>query len=127
MIQVKLFCPSCKNVEEGYVDVDKMRRLLDGEPGPECSSNPICKSRMFLDQRPWLVKLTYFGARGKYYCDGYYTSLGFHLYEIFQEVEELLQVRTLPGLVEGAHFHVLIDVPGHPYNHPALILDPEAE
>lgn len=71
---------------------------------------------------PWIVKLTYFKQRGKYYSNGDYLSKKLQMYEIFQEVAEMLKQGNRPGLVDGGtdHFHCLIEVPDHPHNHPFL-------
>ena len=72
---------------------------------------------------PYEVKLTYFRERGKYYSDGSYTSEKEHLFEIFEEVENMAKDKKLPDLLEGcSEFHVLIDVPTHKYNHPHLVV-----
>lgn len=69
------------------------------------------------------VLLTYFRASGKYYTEGEYETKKTGLYEIWDEVENLKLLGTLPGLVEGANeFHISIDVPDHPHRHPHLIL-----
>jgi hypothetical protein len=69
------------------------------------------------------VKLTYFKGTGKYYDASYYDSDLEQLFEIWDEVREMSGGGCLPGLVLGAtEFHVLIEVPEHPHNHPRLIL-----
>lgn len=69
------------------------------------------------------VKLTYFRVFGKYYSEGEYDTNQLHLFEIFEEVAKLIENRKLPGLIEGhGSYIVLVDVPEHPNNHPALVL-----
>lgn len=70
-----------------------------------------------------IVKLTYFKPSGKYYSNGEYETTKEHMFDIFDEVNDLLTNKKLPGLVEGhSLFNVLIDVPRHPNNHPHLVL-----
>lgn len=75
------------------------------------------------------VKLTYFKAwggpkdrGGKYYSQGEYYSSKQELWEIWDEVEALLNRGKRPGLVDGAadDYHVLVEVLGHPHEHPYL-------
>lgn len=69
-----------------------------------------------------LVKLSYFKEGGKWYGGGEYTSNEEHLFGIFNEVKNMRDLRTLPGLIkEHGYYFVLIDVPSHPHNHPRLI------
>lgn len=69
------------------------------------------------------VQLTYFKLRGKFYCDGEYTTQKEHLFEIFDEVAQLSDTRQLPGLTEGhSPYIVLISVPEHPHNHLHLVM-----
>lgn len=81
------------------------------------------------------VQLTYFKPNGKYYARGEYETqvrslaltwpvgvMAPPLYEISKEVAQLKGRRRLPGLNPGhSDFHVLIDVPDHPHNHPHMI------
>lgn len=71
------------------------------------------------------VELTYFKrTSGKYYSDGSYISNKEHLIEIWEEVEKMLACKRLPGLINGAsEYHVLVNVPEHPHDHPKLILN----
>lgn len=68
------------------------------------------------------VKLTYFKEGGKYYSSGSYISKRFALFEIWDEVKEMLREGKLPDLAEGTkEFTVLVEAPDHPHNHPHLI------
>lgn len=70
------------------------------------------------------VKLTYFKPNGKYYAGGdfWMTGLGVRMDQIFDLVEQKAVSQTLPGFNEGhGEFIVLVDVPRHPHNFPALI------
>lgn len=70
-----------------------------------------------------LVKLTYFKISGKYYSESSYITHNEHLFQIWNEVEQKLSIARLPGLMVGhSPFHVLVDVPKHPHQHPHLIL-----
>jgi hypothetical protein len=74
--------------------------------------------------------LTYFkthggtyGKGGKYYAEGKYDSELVHMDDIWDEVIQLREKGELPGLARGAkEFHILIEVPKHPHNHPRLIV-----
>lgn len=85
-----------------------------------------------------IVELTYFKDTGKYYSSGRLevpdvlpNAIGglpagevTPLFEIFSLVRHLSHARSLPGLVEGhSAFHVLVDVPGHPHQHPHMVLN----
>ena len=69
------------------------------------------------------VKLTYFKPNGKFYATGSFeVSEGKLIHEIFDLVAEKAVAQKLPGFNEGhGEFIVLVDVPQHPHNHPALI------
>jgi len=70
------------------------------------------------------VELIYFKDTGKYYSEGEYTTHQDALFQIFKEVRVLLRIGKLPGLIDGcSDFHVLVGVPDHPHDHPALILN----
>lgn len=69
------------------------------------------------------VYLDYFRSSGKWYSEGEYETEKTVLYEIWEEVALMENVRRLPGLVEGhGAYYVTINVPEHPHNHPHLIL-----
>lgn len=73
--------------------------------------------------KQWTVHLIYFKRTGKYYSEGEYISHKRYLFEIWDEVEEMFKQGQRPGLVDGANeFYVLVEVPGHPQEHPRLIL-----
>lgn len=68
------------------------------------------------------VQLTYFKDTGKYYGEGEYETEKEHLYEIWDEVREMVKQGTRPGLIEGCHeFCTLVNVAGHIHEHPRLI------
>lgn len=72
------------------------------------------------------VKLTYFRRRGKYYSEGEYSVPGdLALHQIWDQVERRRDSGNLPGLVHGAkEYHILINVPGHPHEHPRFLMLP---
>ena len=71
----------------------------------------------------YTVNLTYFKKSGKYYSGGRYKTGLDELHLIFQEVRNFQELGLLPDLVTGAtEFHVLVDVPLHPHNHPYLCI-----
>lgn len=68
------------------------------------------------------VQLTYFRLNGKFYTDGEYDTDVVHLFQIFEQVDRLRRERKLPGLKDGhSPFIVLVEVPDHPHDHPALL------
>ena len=72
----------------------------------------------------YTVKLTYFKPTGKYYAEGKYeVPEGYEVFDVWAEVNALRADGKLPGLVEGygKDFTILVEVPGHPQDHPRLI------
>ena len=70
-----------------------------------------------------LVKLTYFKTSGKYYSECTYISNKDSLFGIWDEVKRRKEAGCLWGLVSGhSSYHILVDVPNHPHEHPHLIL-----
>lgn len=69
------------------------------------------------------VKLTYFKPNGKLYTGGEYDTEMEHMFQIFQEVANMVELGNLPGLVPRTpcNFIVHVSVPDHPHNHPHLI------
>lgn len=75
---------------------------------------------------PWVVKLTYFRETGKFYTEGEYTSKKLNLWEIWDELRDMLRAGKRPGLVDGkCEFYVLVEVPDHPFAHPRMIMPAE--
>lgn len=66
------------------------------------------------------VNLVYFKRSGKYYSNGSFeVSAKCSLLDVWDAVERMKREGRLPDLVEGANeFFILVDVPGHPHNHP---------
>lgn len=70
----------------------------------------------------YTVRLTYFREGGKYYSDSEYRTDTQDLGDIFVEVRNMLAAGKRPGLIDGANeFYTLIEVPGHPHEHPRLV------
>lgn len=68
------------------------------------------------------VELIYFKPSGKYYSEGHYETKLEFLFEIWDEVREMVSNKELPGLMRGhSDFYVLVNVPGHKHEHPRLI------
>jgi len=69
------------------------------------------------------VKLTYFRASGKYYSDNEFeVNEDLNLHEIWDKVEEMIRDKDMPGMSDGYYpAFTLVDVPGHPHEHPTLI------
>lgn len=71
------------------------------------------------------VNLTYFKRSGKFYDQGAFdTYANWPLYKIWELAREMRDNGRLPGLVDGAgrEFMVLVNAPGHPHEHPYLIV-----
>lgn len=69
------------------------------------------------------VELIYFKPSGKYYSSGDYETTRQHIFEIFEEVQDMADEGNLPGLMPGSFsFHILIGVPKHPQNYPHLLV-----
>lgn len=76
----------------------------------------------------WMVKVTLFKGPGKYYTEGTYWTSHADLHDIWTEVRSMVIAGQLPGIhshpaSDGGHtrWNVLINVPGHPHEHPLLI------
>lgn len=67
------------------------------------------------------VRLAYFKNTGKFYATGECDIDRELMSDIFCTVAELHRIGELPGLVRGARYITLVEAPGHPDNHPALI------
>lgn len=69
------------------------------------------------------VKLTYFKKSGKYYSFGNYFSSKEHMFQIFEEVEEMKKNENLPGLVRGSWVDtILVESNDNPHGYPGLIM-----
>ncbi len=66
------------------------------------------------------VELIYFKSTGKYYTEGEYETEKPQLYEIWDEVQSLRKTKSLPGIL-GDEWIILVNVPGHPHEHPKLL------
>lgn len=72
---------------------------------------------------PFRVELEYYKDSGKYYSSGDYLTQKLQMYEIFDEVRQMLASGKRPGLVDGHNeFYTIVRVPNHPHDHPALIV-----
>lgn len=67
------------------------------------------------------VKLTYFKPSGKMYSEATYMTEKSEMFDIFEQVRQMLNDGNLPELVIGAVYDVLVEVPDHPQNHKGLI------
>ncbi len=68
------------------------------------------------------VQLTYFKSNGTFYSSGRYNTYKMEMFQIFDEVRQLLNSGKLPDLVDNAKFITLVNVPAHENNYPALII-----
>lgn len=59
------------------------------------------------------VKLTYFKKSGKYYSEGELEIADtIPVWEVYEQIRDLLKTRTLPGLIQGhSNFTVHVDIP----------------
>jgi hypothetical protein len=69
------------------------------------------------------VELQYFRPDGRYYSSGSFrVAIGTPLWAIFVQVRTMKKLQRLPGLVDGASsYHVLVNAPGHPDEHPHIV------
>ena len=78
-------------------------------------------------QKTYTVKLTYFKRTGKYYTSGEFESPEKTLSEIWEDIKKMTSEGNWPGLVDGQHdFIIHIEVPGHPHDHPKLMIPPRS-
>jgi len=71
----------------------------------------------------YVARLTYFRENGKYYSQAEVISHKNSIYEIWEDIKNRLKGENWPGLINRQiGWYVLIEVPGHPNNHPLLIL-----
>lgn len=71
------------------------------------------------------VELTYFKPSGKYYTEGSFdVTDDTDLSDIWDEVRQMRKDSELPDLSLGSaqDFHVLVNVPQHPHDHPKLLV-----
>lgn len=71
------------------------------------------------------ANITYFKRNGKFYDKGTFKVYAeWPLFRIWELAREMRDNGQLPGLVDGAgkEFMVLVDVPGHPHEHPYIIV-----
>lgn len=77
-------------------------------------------------QKQQIVKLQYFKASGKWYESGdFYVDCGIELYEIWRIVINRARIGHLPGLRISStpyKYFITVDVPGHPNEHPHMII-----
>jgi hypothetical protein len=74
------------------------------------------------------VMLSYFKESGKLYSTGFYLTKKEHMFEVSEELHELLRDGVNPGLKHGSvlqnHFLTLINVLNHPMSYPMLVTEP---
>ncbi len=80
------------------------------------------KEREDLQALGQVVKLEYFREGGKWYGSGTYRTHQVNLFDIWAEVQDMLDNRKLPDLIEGHDAYcIAVDVAQHPHRHPHLI------
>lgn len=75
--------------------------------------------------RRYRVNMTYFKKNGKFYDEAWISVPGdMPLHQIWELVRRMRSEGRLEGLVEGAgrEFMILVNVPGHPHEHPHIIV-----
>ena len=75
--------------------------------------------------RRYHVNMTYFKKSGKFYDEAWISVPGdMKLHQIWELVRRMRSEGRLEGLVEGAgrEFMILVNVPGHPHEHPHIIV-----
>ena len=75
----------------------------------------------------FLVKIDYFKPSGKWYSEAEFRATEWDLSQIWEEVETHILTHNAPGLAPSSggsdfEFNVLINVPGHPHNHPHFLM-----
>lgn len=69
------------------------------------------------------VRLDYFNDNGKWKYSGDYMTSKRHLFEIWDEIRAMLKTeKPMPGITNTWKSHILVTVPGHPNDHPHLIV-----
>lgn len=82
----------------------------------------IAMPEVLVPEAGYTVKLTYFKPSGKYYSSGTYQSHQPHTFQIYEEVRRMVDQKELPGLLKGVSgYTVLVEIPEHPYDVPALV------
>ena len=102
------------NPEESASDSDP-RPAVTGAAGRTMNTRP---------QR-YHVNMTYFKKSGKFYDEAWISvPSDMELHQIWELVRRMRSEGRLEGLVEGAgrEFMILVNVPGHPHEHPHIIV-----
>jgi len=69
------------------------------------------------------VELTYFKGTGKYVTEATYETEMKDMHDIWDELRVMLNDGKRPGLYDGhSGYHVLVNVPDHPHDHPRLMV-----
>jgi len=71
------------------------------------------------------VKLTYFKPTGKYYTEGEYETEKKWMFEISDEVRQMANTQTLPGINGNEWFILIQPEENHPNSYPCLIIPDE--
>jgi len=73
--------------------------------------------------KTYTIKVTYFKPSGKFYAEGEYETFLDHMFEVFEEFEEMLKKGVRPGLVNGhSNFTAVLDCDNHPFGYPAAFI-----
>lgn len=102
------------NPEEGTKDSDP-QPAVTGVAGGTINTYP----------RRYHVNMTYFKKSGKFYDEAWISvPSDMQLHQIWELVRRMRSEGRLEGLVEGAgrEFMILVNVPGHPHEHPHIIV-----
>lgn len=109
---------------DGIGSSDDAAKVLENvlSEGPAYKRNQMGRTGEQTKPHSCTVNLTYFNENGKFKYDGTYRTTKQHMYQIFDEVRQMLRERRLPGLIENhSPFIVHVDAPDNEHNYPGLV------
>lgn len=106
------------------INAENIRAAIDvlDKRCKECFNENLTETEksFLLRPRPPVAQLTYFKDSGKYYGEGSYVYVADKpIDEIWQEVKAM---NPKPGLSGDWYGPILINCPGHPHDHPHLVM-----
>lgn len=70
----------------------------------------------------FIIKLTYFRLSGKYEAHAKWVTTKLNMFEIFDEIKDMMKKKILPSLVIGhSDYIVHVNASRHPKGYPALL------
>jgi hypothetical protein len=126
----------CKFTWSGYLELARViesltEQRLSGLEETAKHNNPgltvanTADTSRNVGSRRHRVNMTYFKKSGKFYDEAWISVPGdMELHQIWELVRRMRSEGRLEGLVEGAgrEFMILVNVPGHPHEHPHIIV-----